>query len=399
LSEYQFHKEALFNRLLEGNLTEHEIDALVQWLGTHEPDEEASRLILEQLQRGDTGDTAMTPEIIARLEARLPLILATEQPSPARIVSMLSNKWMRYAAVLLVFAGIGLFFVLQRNNSRNAHQQVAQENNVNDVAPGKNGAILTLMDGSQVVLDSLGNGWLTTQSGTKVQLVNGQLVYEAGAAPPVAVGYNTMSTPKGRQFQLVLPDGSKVWLNAASSIRYPIVFNGGERKVAITGEAYFEVAHDASKPFRVMVNNETEVEVLGTHFNINAYHNEESINTTLLEGAVRIRNNQQRIVLSPGQQAQVSNQQDIKVVDDVDVEKVMAWKNGVFNFDDASLQEVMRQLERWYDIEVVYEKGVPPLEFYGKMGKDLPLSAVLSGLEKSNVHFRLEEGRKLIVLP
>src|SRR5690606_20231715 len=151
--------------------------------------------------------------------------------------------------------------------------------------------------------------------------------------------------------------------------------------------------------FRVQVNNETEIEVLGTHFNINAYDNEESINTTLLEGAVRIKNNKQRIVLTPGQQAQVSGRQAIKVVDDVDVDKVMAWKNGVFNFNDASLQEVMRQLERWYDIEVVYEKDVPPLEFYGKMGKDLSLTAVLSGLEKSNVHFRLEEGRRLVVLP
>jgi len=398
LSDNKFHKEVLFNRLLEGNLTEHEIDALVQWLGTHEPDEEARRLILQQLQRGDTVSSDISPEIMARLEARLPLILATETKQPARLVSLLSRKWVRYAAAVFILAGLGLFYLLQPKTASNA-QQVAEQNVVNDVAPGKNGAILTLIDGSTVVLDSLGNGWLTTQSGTKVQLVNGQLVYEAGAAPPVAVGYNTMTTPKGRQFQLVLPDGSKVWLNAASSIRYPIVFNGAERRVEITGEAYFEVAHHASKPFRVQVNNETEIEVLGTHFNINAYDNEESINTTLLEGAVRIKNNKQRIVLTPGQQAQVSGRQAIKVVDDVDVDKVMAWKNGVFNFNDASLQEVMRQLERWYDIEVVYEKDVPPLEFYGKMGKDLSLTAVLSGLEKSNVHFRLEEGRRLVVLP
>lgn len=398
MSDNKFHKEVLFNRLLEGNLTEHEIDALVQWLGTHEPDEEARRLILQQLQRGDTVSSDISPEIMARLEARLPLILATETKQPARLVSLLSRKWVRYAAAVVILAGLGLFYLLQPKTASNA-QQVAEQNVVNDVAPGKNGAILTLIDGSTVVLDSLGNGWLTTQSGTKVQLVNGQLVYEAGAAPPVAVGYNTMTTPKGRQFQLVLPDGSKVWLNAASSIRYPIVFNGAERRVEITGEAYFEVAHHASKPFRVQVNNETEIEVLGTHFNINAYDNEESINTTLLEGAVRIKNNKQRIVLTPGQQAQVSGRQAIKVVDDVDVDKVMAWKNGVFNFNDASLQEVMRQLERWYDIEVVYEKDVPPLEFYGKMGKDLSLTAVLSGLEKSNVHFRLEEGRRLVVLP
>jgi transmembrane sensor len=298
-----------------------------------------------------------------------------------------------------LLAGVGLYFILSSKPAPNNHSVAkVQPLTPEEILPGKNGAVLTLVDGSKMVLDSLGNGLITTQNGTKVSLVNGHLVYDAANAADVTA-FNTMSTPKGRQFNLVLPDGSKVWLNAASSIRYPIVFTGKERKVEITGEAYFEVARNTSMPFRVKTNNETEIEVLGTHFNINSYENETSINTTLLEGSVRVKNNQGTIVLKPGQQAQSVKEEKIKLLQQVDVDKVMAWKNGYFNFQDANLQEVMRQLERWYDIEVVYEKNVPELEFFGKMGKDLSLAAVLRGLEKSNVHFRLEDGRKLVVLP
>ena len=273
----------------------------------------------------------------------------------------------------------------------------------NDVAPGKAGAILTLADGTTVVLDSLGNGLVATQNGAKVLLHNGQLAYNTNGAAPAEMTYNTMATPKGRQFQLVLPDGTKVWLNAASSLRYPTAFAGSERTVEITGEAYFEVAKLVSSstgqrvPFRVKVNNQTTIEVLGTHFNINSYDDEKTVNTTLLEGSVRIVSGAEKAILKPGQQAQAGASQ-IKIVPDANVEKVMAWKNGVFDFQDASLEEVMRELQRWYNIDVVYEKGIPQLEFIGKMGRDLTLANVLSGLEMSKVHFRIE-GRKLVVLP
>jgi ferric-dicitrate binding protein FerR (iron transport regulator) len=234
-------------------------------------------------------------------------------------------------------------------------------------------------------------------------LKNGQLLYNAGGPVKGAVTYNTMTTPKGRQFQLVLPDGSKVWLNAASSLRYPTVFAGNERTVEVTGEAYFEVARNATKPFVVKVGHETEVQVLGTHFNINSYKDEANINTTLLEGSVRVLNKGKKALLKPGQSAQVAMQANqtagIKIVNDVDMEKVMAWKNGLFNFQDASLQEVMHQLERWYDIEVVYEKGAPEIEFVGKMERSLSLSEVLRGLQISEVHFRIEQGRRLVVMP
>jgi ferric-dicitrate binding protein FerR (iron transport regulator) len=215
-----------------------------------------------------------------------------------------------------------------------------------------------------------------------------------------------MSTPKGRQFQLVLPDGTKVWLNAASSLRYPTVFDGRLRTVEVTGEAYFEVAKLVNPstgqrvPFHVKVNNKTEIEVLGTHFNINSYDDESAVSTTLLEGSVRVVNGLEKAVITPGQQARIeTGSSHIKIVPDANVEKVMAWKNGVFDFQDATLEEVMRELQRWYNIDVVYEKGVPQLEFIGRMGRDLSLASVLNGLELSRVHFRIEEGRRLVVLP
>lgn len=389
--------DVLFNRLLEGKLLPGDADQLVQWLGTGNLDPQAAELILQQLrQSGKTEE--LHPEVISKLEARLPLIFADEQQQTP-VVSMFGRKWWRYAAVIILLLGTGVFFLLKNNQPATDTTGPVAQVTAKDIQPGKDGAILTLDDGSTLVLDSMGNGLVTMQNGTKVMMKNGQLVYDAGQSPVTEVGYNTMATPKGRQFQLVLPDGSKVWLNAASSIRYPTVFAGTERKVEITGEAYFEVARNEALPFIVSINKETEVQVLGTHFNINSYDNEESINTTLLEGSVRVKNKGADMVLKPGQQAKVSGNEKMRLMNGVDIEKVMAWKNGVFNFEDASLQEVMRQLERWYDIDVVYEKNIPKLEFFGKMGKDLPLSAVLRGLEKSNVHFRVEDGKRLVVLP
>lgn len=298
-------------------------------------------------------------------------------------------RWWVAAAVLLL-AGPALWFSDLRKP-----QPLAQAVE-KDILPGREGAILTLADGSTVVLDDKGDGVVASQQGTKVLLSNGQLAYKR-EGETAAIAYNILTTPKGRMFGIVLPDGTKVWLNAASSLRYPTVFSGRERRVEVTGEAYFEVAHDKRMPFRVAVNNGPEVEVLGTHFNINSYTDESDVSITLLEGAVRCTNGNEKAVLKPGQQARIAER--MNVLDNADVEKVMAWKNGIFNFNDASLEEVMRQLERWYDIEVIYEKGIPKLEFIGKMGRDLTLAEVLAGLEMSKVHFRIEQGRRLVILP
>jgi ferric-dicitrate binding protein FerR (iron transport regulator) len=395
--EKNIDKTALFGRLVEGNLAPGDVDELIKWLGSDKYDPQTAELILTHLKKEDI-DSRLSPDIIDRLEARLPLIFASDKGN-ARVIPFFGRKWLRYAAAIVLLAGLfSIWFITNRQDQNDPQSKIAKLGE-QPIQPGKEGAILTLDDGTVVVLDSLKNGLITTQNGTKVLLRNGQLVYDADQLSANSTVYNTMSTPKGRQFQLILPDGSQVWLNAASSIRYPTSFTGNDRRVEITGEAYFEVAHNPSVPFKVEVNKKSEVTVLGTHFNINSYENEESVSTTLLEGSVQVKNESGMIILKPGQQAKMVGLEKINVLNDVNLDKVMAWKNGVFNFEDATLQEVMRQLERWYDIDVVYEKNIPKLEFFGKMGKDLSLAAVLSGLEKSNVHFRMEEGRRLVVLP
>jgi ferric-dicitrate binding protein FerR (iron transport regulator) len=405
-SEAQYYIE-LFNRLLVGELSPHETAALVEWLGSDDLDTDAARAILSRLQQPVVQEQ-LNPKITAALETRLPAILGKKQ-QPSAPVHFIRRRWMYVAAVILLLLGAGTFLWLNQSKP----QQLAVVKPVpvkTDIAPGKTGAILTLADGRQVVLDSMGNGLVATQNGADVSLHNGQLTYNKDGQPVTSVVYNTLSTPKGRQFQVVLPDGTNVWLDAASSLRYPTVFNAAERKVEVTGEAYFEVAKKVDPksgekvPFRVRINDQTTIEVLGTHFNINAYDNEASINTTLLEGAVQVIYGKDKAVISPGQQAQIMNEntstaEQIKVVNDVNIERVMAWKNGVFDFEDVSLGDVMRQLERWYDIDIVYEKGVPNITFIGKMGRDLTLSKVLHGLEISKVHFRIEGNRKLVVLP
>lgn len=319
-----------------------------------------------------------------------------EHPQPVR---HLKTTWFRYAAaVIILVLGTATYFFY--NNTKQPVNAISQDKT--DIAPGTTGAILTLADGSRVVLDSMSNGLVANQQGGSVMLQNGQLIYAGNGKGMNEAAYNIMSTPKGRQFQVILSDGSKVWLNAASSIKYPTAFTDKERLVQVTGEAYFEVVQDAARPFKVFINNETAVEVLGTTFNINAYSDEEAIKTTLVEGSVRISANKKTKILSPGQQAQVSGKNTISVVNGADLEKEMAWKHGAFNFKDATLKEVMRQLSRWYDIEVVYEKELPAThssEFWGEISRSTSLAGVLRGLKDAGVHFKIEGGRKLIVMP
>jgi ferric-dicitrate binding protein FerR (iron transport regulator) len=390
----------LVERYISEESTATEVEALRQLLQQPEYAAALDSIMDDQLVKSDVSANDY-PEVVDRVKAAIAQKITV---TPVRRLPLL-RRWVAAASIILV-AGIGAFFFFNKPSKQTNLTDTAAS--TKDIGPGKQGAILTLDDGRTVVLDSLGNGVVATQNGAKVLLKNGQLIYNKNESGVSQIAYNTMTTPRGRQFQLVLPDGTKVWLNAASSVRYPTAFTGKERKVEITGEAYFEVTKNEKMPFRVKVNDETEIEVLGTHFNINSYANESSINTTLLEGSVQVYNNGEKVVIRPGQQAQIAKESvaamdkihtRIKVVNAVDVEKVMAWKNGVFNFQDATLKEVMRQLERWYDIDVVYEKGVPDIEFMGKMERDLSLSDMLRGLKVSEVHFRMEEGRKLVITP
>lgn len=311
------------------------------------------------------------------------------------------SSGFRYAAALTALMVGAILFTFVFNNRKSG--RLVEEKPVpagGNYGIGNNNATLTLADGSTIQLDSLAADKLAMKGNTRiVKLNSGSLAFKVAddrTEEKNAVTYNTICTPRGRQYEVELHDGSRIWLNAESSIRFPTTFVH-DRKVEITGEVYFEVAKNAKLPFRVKLNNNTEIEVLGTHFNINTYLNEGAISTTLLEGSIRINGGGKQKVLEPGQQARIRTA-DIAVTDNVDIEEVIAWKTGLFFFKKANLQTVMRQVERWYDVEVVYEGAVPAREFQGKMGRDLQLSQMLKIFKKMDVHVRLE-GKKLIVLP
>jgi transmembrane sensor len=339
------------------------------------------------------------------------------QPAKVRRLPAVS-RWLVAASILLLLSVGAYLFIKTRST-----QHIASSAKI---LPGKDGAILTLADGTQILLDTIKNGVVALQGGTTAKIVNGTLIYEGKGGEAV---YNIMSTPKGRKFHLIMPDGTEAWLNSASSIQFPTTFTGNERKVTVTGEVYFEVAKNKKMPFRLNVNNQAEIEVLGTHFNVKAYENEPVINTTLLEGSIAIRlsaNNKrkagQQSILKPGQQAKILVGQNklmvngdvtqngtakkatgedatgLTVVNGTNVDKVMAWKNNVFDFNDIAFEDAMYQLERWYNIEVVYEKGTPPtnIELSGKMTKDVTLNDLVIILEKIGVKCKLE-GRKLLI--
>lgn len=271
-----------------------------------------------------------------------------------------------------------------------------------DVAPGGNKAILTLSDGSKLLLDDAGLGQIAEQAGVSISKTeDGKLVYAASSAPldemASSLVYNKVETPKGGQYQIDLPDGSKVWLNAASSLKFPAVFKGNERLVELTGEAYFEVSPNELMPFRIHTQTQT-VEVIGTRFNINSYSNELDIKTTLVEGSVKISSTStsQTKYLKPGEQAINSKKGPIRLID-INTDQATSWKSQRFVFNDMELESIMRQLERWYDVEVDYSK-MPRTRYNAHISMGLKLSKVLETLEVTgDIKFKID-GRKIRIL-
>lgn len=299
------------------------------------------------------------------------------------------RRWAAAAAVVLLLTAAGSYWLLHKRHASPAAPIAAV-----DVLPGKNGAVLTLANGQQVVLDNRDDGLITTAQGTQVVLKNGQVEYQpSGTGAPVN---NTLHTPRGRKFRMQLPDGTLVWLNAASALTFPTAFTGTERKVELTGEAYFEVTKGKT-PFVVALSNKTSVTVLGTHFNVSAYADDPGISTTLLQGAVRVNVPEHPSVLKPGQQLLFDKKAGtIALNNHVDTAAVMAWRNGVMNFQDKKLTAVIAMIARWYDIEVTYASTPPDITFVGEIGSDVNLSSVLTFLRESGVAFRLEN-RTLII--
>lgn len=304
------------------------------------------------------------------------------------------------AASLIVILGSGLYFYQhQKGTPRLTREEAAGISN-HDVNPGGDKAVLTLADGSKILLDDTGNGLIATQSGIRVsKLSDGTITYEVAGVKggkDQLMTYNTIETPNGGKYHIILPDGSRVWLNAASYLRFPTAFTGSERNVELSGEAYFEVAKDKKQPFRVNTGD-MNVLVTGTQFNIMAYKDEDYSSTTLVEGSVNVTNASQKMSLIPGEQA--INKPGIPLSKkEVEVSESIAWKNGLFHFSNSDIQSVMRQIGRWYDVSVEYKGKIPQNRFGGYISRDSKLSHVIKMLELSGVKFSIED-RKLIVLP
>jgi len=303
------------------------------------------------------------------------------------------KKWIGYAAAVLILFAVP-FALHKYHRTRQASTTIA--NNM-IIKPGSNKAVLTLANGTQIPLNNARPGIIATQNNIPVtQQANGAIAYQASPAGIASIQtLNTLTTPVGGQFTITLADGTKVWLNAMSSLKYPVSFAGAERRVELTGEAYFEVAKNKAMPFIVTVNG-SEVKVYGTHFNIMGYNAEDNINVTLLEGSVKVSNADQSKMLLPGQQAVIKNGIAISAADG---EQAIAWKNGKFNFAHEHIQSIMRKLARWYDIDVTYQ-GKPTQEgFVGTLPRSQNLAEILKTLELTGlVHFKTE-GRSVTVMP
>lgn len=308
--------------------------------------------------------------------------------------------WMRIAAIAIVLLGIGsvLYYYNSNQKKENLWADKSSGSEPAKIIPGSNGAILTLANGKQVVLDSASVGKISNEAGTALIKTNdSSLVYQNNGNAAGPVDDNTLETPKGKQFSVTLPDGTKVWLNAASSIRYPVCFKGKERLVTVTGEAYFEVVHNSKQPFKVKAGN-TVIEDIGTAFNINAYADEPSIKTTLVQGSVAVSSANNKALLSPGQQATIGINSAIGV-EKVNIENAIAWRNGVIVFDDQDIQMILRQVARWYNVNVVYQGNISKKLFAGSvsMSRLSNLSEFLKILEFEDIHYKLQ-GRDLIIM-
>ncbi|MBC7886647.1 MAG: FecR domain-containing protein [Ferruginibacter sp.] len=369
-----------------------------QWLldtlensGESELKEYMQALFLDNLQHSTVIDRLISEKLLAGIHQKMGV-----PEKPGRVKRL--RFWTLRLAVAC-FVGLCALTTLWWFNNNSKPRISQTQNNTplkNDAKPGGDKAILTLGDGSTIVLDEEENGTVLLQGNTKVIKLNGKLNYSDSGLVTNEILYNIISTPSGGQFQVELCDGSKVWLNSVSSLRFPTSFSGKERRVEITGEAYFEIAKNKARPFIVSING-AEIQVLGTHFNVMAYNDESLLQATLLEGSVKFVTDGNSAMLKPGQQAQLSPNGRLQMVSGVDLRKVMAWKNGFFIFEGSDFETVAKQLSRWYDVEVIYDRKINDL-FYAEIPRNTKLSDVLKALELTGkVRFKIN-GKKIIVL-
>ncbi len=401
---------------LESSLDEDEQKYLDDWMNESPLNREAIEEFLHEdsLRQGITLLYQTRNKVWKRIEEKL---------SEPKVIPIRRRrwKWTAAAAIIIVPILIGIGTISYRLFIKDSISDIVEippqaERFKNDVSPGGNKAMLTLADGHRITLDSIQTGNFAQQGNTKIiKLDNGQLLYSdtiSGLGSEhilksreLQPRINTLTTPCGGQYQLTLADGTRAWLNAASAITFPSAFNGNERRVEIKGEVYFEVAENKKMPFIVEVNDKAEVKVLGTHFNINAYDDEHNIKTTLLEGSVNVSSSlspsvsssfRHSVTLMPGEQASLNEKNELHVKK-VEINEIIAWKDGIFQFNETDLKTVMRKLARWYDVEVEFRGKVPVQHFGGAISRQSNLSQVLKMLEISGVYFEIE-GRKVIIM-
>jgi ferric-dicitrate binding protein FerR (iron transport regulator) len=343
-----------------------------------------------------TAEMGNPDEVKQQILEKLKSQILHEGKNPSRKF----QYWAAASILILLLAG-GVFWRSVTNQQKTPHQITKVEKAQTIISPGQNRAILTLANGEKLNLDDSPSGVISTQGNSTVtKIADGILAYGSnnGVASESAVSYNTIETPRGGQYQLALSDGTMVWLNASSSLKYPATFSGKERNVELTGEAYFEVAKNKDKPFNVKVNG-MKVEVLGTHFNVMAYNDENSIETTLLEGSVKLTKKGASATLLPNQQGSLSRDAQGFRVTEVVAQDIIAWKNGFFKFDNENIETIMRKVARWYDVDITYEGDLTRQNFGGTVSRFNDLSKLLKTLELTGtIHFKID-GRRITVMP
>lgn len=370
--------EQLIRKFLKGECTEEERNLIIDWYAETEKN---------QVDLSDRDYSEMKEEL-------LKVILSYRGPKLMKI----KRNWYAAAAAAVVLCVLSVSFIFYLHSKRNSVPPVEF---TTDILPGKNRATLTLSNGNPVDLSNTQTGHLINDAAVEFYKdKDGSLVYGFSKNKHgKSVGepnFNILTTPAGGQFNLILPDGSKVWLNASSSIKFPVDFSKAERKVYLTGEGYFEISKNKLKPFHVHFGGQT-IKVLGTHFNVNTYTDEPVSTTTLLEGKIQIFNQVSTSVLVPGQQASLKDNEKI-LIKNVDAEREIAWKNGVFEFKANDIKFIMRQLSRWYDVQVIYQGELPKDLFTGKIRRNMRLSDALKILSNQNIHFKIQKNT-IIVLP
>jgi transmembrane sensor len=396
--------ETLIERFHNKTISEAEHVELLTLLAQKEHARTARKFFREVMENQPGNAQYFNPADSEALFASVQAKIDTTKQKP--VVRMLPGwKWtgIAAAACVLIIAGIWLL----QPAAKSPVKPVVQTNSgVPDLLPGKkNKAVLILADNKQIVLDSTGAGMLSVQGNTGVRKNgNGQIIYESGNGlnTPNETVYNILEVPNGGEYELVLSDGSKVWLNSASRIKFPVNFSGDTRDVELSGEAYFEIAKDKARPFKVHFKTST-VEVLGTHFNVNSYDNEPAQAVTLLEGSVKVASLQEAIKIKPGQQAVLGKENKMKIKQ-VDVEEAIAWKNGYFIFVDEDIKSIMRKLARWYDFMPEYQGNISEEQFGGMISKFRNISDVLKMFESTGtIHFKIipgdrsGKGKKIII--